>query len=186
MATQQTLPNLPSPQLKVDDEGMITCPECQSQTFEEKKTRPHLGLYCVECGTWIKWIAHPVIHYTNYVLTFGKYKGSRIGYIPTDYLIYGEKNFNGSLRERFRLALLAREAQFTAFATMTFWRLVDREELGTQHNRCTVPDFACEFLKRYPKTNPLHIPYWLDRCKDKMGVTIKFMPDGFAWIETLI
>lgn len=187
MATQQTFPTITQPsQVKVDSDGNLLCPYCQSQSFEERATGPHLGLYCFECGKWIKWLAHPVTHDPNYVLSFGSHKGCRIGYVPTDYLIYGETNFNGALRERCRLALLAREAQFTEHATRTFWKVVERGELQPQHNRCTVPAFSQEFLKCFPKTNPLHLPYWLDRCKDKMGVTIKFLPDGLAWIETLI
>jgi len=35
---------------------ILTCSNCGCTTFERKQKGPHIGAYCLECGTWIKWL----------------------------------------------------------------------------------------------------------------------------------
>jgi len=64
MATQPEL-------LTVDDEDMMICSKCQTRSFEERKSGPHTGLYCSNCGKWIKWIVQEVVYDPDYILPFG-------------------------------------------------------------------------------------------------------------------
>lgn len=34
----------------------LVCLSCGSNKFEKKQVSIHTGLYCVQCGRWIKWI----------------------------------------------------------------------------------------------------------------------------------
>lgn len=38
--------------------GSLVCKHCGATSkVEERKNGPHVGLYCLECGRWIKWVA---------------------------------------------------------------------------------------------------------------------------------
>ena len=36
----------------------VVCKKCGSISFEEKNSKngTHRGLYCLDCGSWIKWL----------------------------------------------------------------------------------------------------------------------------------
>lgn len=59
------------------------CPHCDSPDLFTRPKSPHLGLYCRDCGKWIKWVSqnNPIA-----IMPFGKYKGTKIEELPQDYL----------------------------------------------------------------------------------------------------
>lgn len=34
-----------------------SCPKCGSKDLFTKKSSTHTGLYCGDCGSWIKWVS---------------------------------------------------------------------------------------------------------------------------------
>lgn len=39
----------------------LKCKRCGSVSFELRSNGPHLGAYCTECGSWIKWVSRKSI-----------------------------------------------------------------------------------------------------------------------------
>ena len=35
----------------------FNCPNCSSHTFDVRKVGPHYGAYCVDCGSYVKWLS---------------------------------------------------------------------------------------------------------------------------------
>jgi hypothetical protein len=34
----------------------MTCPNCNASETRTEEKPPHVGLYCVSCGRWLRWI----------------------------------------------------------------------------------------------------------------------------------
>ncbi len=68
-------------------------------TGEVKK----IGIYCADCGKWIKW--ESFVDDADFVMPFGKFKGQKIVDIvknERDYSLYAINNIlKGSLKARF-------------------------------------------------------------------------------------
>jgi uncharacterized protein (DUF3820 family) len=81
--------------------SLPSCSHCfSSNTYTEPKP-PHLGLYCGDCGKWIKWIAqnHPLE-----AMPFGKHKGTPFNKLSDEYLIWCIQNLS-HVSDKLRLAL---------------------------------------------------------------------------------
>lgn len=35
----------------------FNCPNCTSHTFDVRRVGPHYGAYCVDCGSYAKWLS---------------------------------------------------------------------------------------------------------------------------------
>ena len=76
----------------------------------ERAAGPHRGLYCADCGGWIRWVQKQLApdEALEFVMPFGKHKGEKMGDIPDDYLDWVYENCQGSVA---RAAGLAYEAK---------------------------------------------------------------------------
>ena len=67
-------------------------------TGEVKK----IGIYCADCGKWIKW--ESFVDDADFVMPFGKFKGQKIVDIVKNektYALWACGNLKGSLKARF-------------------------------------------------------------------------------------
>lgn len=48
--------NLSKIDIKNEQENGLKCSYCGGKNFEKKQISIHIGLYCKNCGKWIKWI----------------------------------------------------------------------------------------------------------------------------------
>ena len=74
---------------------------CSGNTIERPKG-PHQGLYCSDCGKWLKWIPKKV-SWKEFVMPFGKHKGKtllKISEIDDTYLPWSVNNLTGSIRRK--------------------------------------------------------------------------------------
>ena len=76
------------------------CPHCNSENLHTTPKPPHVGLYCGDCGRWIKWLAQ---NNSISVMPFGKHKGKPFKEIPIDYIDWVLKNVE--LKDNLRKAL---------------------------------------------------------------------------------
>lgn len=68
------------------------------KTGEVKK----IGIYCSDCGQWIKWEAF--VEDNDFVMPFGKFKGSKITDIVKNesvYALWAVTNLSGGIKKRF-------------------------------------------------------------------------------------
>lgn len=136
-----------------DEDPICTC---QSMSFERRIVGPHLGRFCIECGKWHSWVVHEVIYDPNFVLTFGIHKGMKISKLPTEYLEYGVKNFNGAQKKRFQMALEERiqgfgrclyKAYKLTFIGDNSWPLVPLKNV--LENFCSIHNIGVGRFHRY-------------------------------------
>jgi len=173
--TQQPL--FPELQKQGEEIPGLTC-KCGSKTFVKTPKSPHVGVYCSECEKWQRWERKPIEHDPDFVVAFGKYKGNRVSKIPTSYLSYGSKEFKGSMKDRFRLALEDRARIFVKllyryYSTMTELdgKPVDIQELCElfQANH-TVTDKGFAWWINYLKDNSVIHPYHLVATIDTVAI----------------
>lgn len=48
--------NINTSNIKNTHNEVLKCSVCGSENFEKKQVSIHTGLYCAQCGRWIKWI----------------------------------------------------------------------------------------------------------------------------------
>ena len=41
---------------KSEQKGVLICSACGNRKFEMRKVSTHIGLYCTQCGRWLKWV----------------------------------------------------------------------------------------------------------------------------------
>ena len=134
---------------------------CGCENFAGRQVGPHLGLYCLDCGKWLRWERIPVIHDPKWPMPFGEHKGKPISKLPTDYLEWGVKTLKGSMQERFQLALKARFINFGRCLAKACHGLIMRNGFGDVSlreacqafcNRHNIdPGRFHSYLARYPK-----------------------------------
>ena len=151
---------------------------CDSYSFIQKQVGPHLGLFCADCGKWHSWIAHPVQHDPNFIITFGTHNGTKISLLPTDYLLYGIEHFSGAMRERFKLALEERGNYF-GIAVINVCLYIAKRCEDCVENDYPLSLFTDIFMRLYPKTAEKNIPFWLNRLMSKGMVNIVGSPANY-------
>ena len=42
--------------VKKAQDSVLKCQECGGTKFEKRQVSIHIGLYCTQCGRWLKWV----------------------------------------------------------------------------------------------------------------------------------
>lgn len=135
---------------------MRVCTECGTRSFEERRAGPHMGLYCANCGKWVKWLVQIPIEDPAFVMPFGPYKGTKISMLPTPYICKMRGEATGSMKERFDHAYHHRALLFCMYLFEVFskaphngngWVLKDdlRIAFMNAHKRTTDDGYALWF-----------------------------------------
>lgn len=84
------------------------CPDCWNTEMTEQQVGKHIGIYCSECGKWIKWKPQNK-DWRSFVMPFGKHAGKKLADIAGcdyDYLKWGSVNLSGNIQRKFAAAVL--------------------------------------------------------------------------------
>lgn len=59
----------------------VSCPVCGSVRGTRQQRGPHIGLFCENCGRYLKWVPQP---WQQFTMPFGKHKGHRLADVVRD------------------------------------------------------------------------------------------------------
>lgn len=93
------------------DDGQERCRRCASAARNTQQQGQHLGLYCGDCGTWIRWLPQPetLDRALEFSMPWGKHKGSRLGDLDDGYLSWLVENIHeNKIRRMARLVYESR------------------------------------------------------------------------------
>lgn len=82
------------------------CKSCGNAEFYKKTSGPHIGEYCIKCGTWKRWVPK---NWQEFIWPIGKlHKNKKLADIlksDRSYLEWAAENLKGSLQRRAKEAL---------------------------------------------------------------------------------
>jgi endogenous inhibitor of DNA gyrase (YacG/DUF329 family) len=70
----------------------------KKEMVKDKNGNERQKVTCASCGKFIEW--GRIVENDNFIMPFGKYRGSRLIDLETDYLQWMADNMKGSLRKR--------------------------------------------------------------------------------------
>lgn len=149
---------------------MSTCPKCQSNNITQTPRGPHIGEYCADCDSFIRWVPQGL---ENFIWPIGsKHKGKRIlDILKTDkrYLEWAAENLTTSpgLKKKAQEALqTAQGTQTTPCAPLA--QNKEKTPIECPPGACTTCTKECPLLDNYQSTpnkkKPLRPPSDDDRA----------------------
>lgn len=73
--------------------------ECKHIVTHEIEKSPYIGLYCADCGKWLKWMPQNRDP-SDFVMPYGKFKGRKFCEMPEWYIKWLSENADGKIADK--------------------------------------------------------------------------------------
>lgn len=138
---------------------MSTCPRCQSNNITQTPRGPHIGEYCADCGSFIRWVPQGI---ESFVWPIGsKHKGKRILDILTvdkPYLIWAAENMSAlNLKKKAQEALQTIQGTQTT-PSVPLAQNKEKTPVECPPGACTTCTKECPLLNSYQSTTKKNKP----------------------------